>query len=209
MGRKRLTRDDVVREALAVLEESGIGAVTLRGVATRMDVHLNSVSFQVTTKARLVELMADAILGELSLTDLPADPEERVTEVVRRFRIALLAHRDGAKLVAGPEVFEKNTLNVAEVTNAALLELGASSVVAARTTWSLHCLILGLVQEEQAAHTGGGYEAAVARYPALAQVGRALLDDSFEERAAFGVEALVRNAVLSSRRAEHAGASAG
>jgi TetR/AcrR family tetracycline transcriptional repressor len=74
MVRKRHSRDDVVREALALLDEAGIDAVTLRRVARRMGLHLNSVSFQVTSKARLFELMADAILGELSLDQLPPTP---------------------------------------------------------------------------------------------------------------------------------------
>lgn len=67
--------------------------MALRAVAARMGVHLNTVSFQVKTKARLFELMADAILEELSLEDLPEDPRQRVKEITRRQRTVLLASR--------------------------------------------------------------------------------------------------------------------
>ncbi|TCO62065.1 TetR/AcrR family tetracycline transcriptional repressor [Actinocrispum wychmicini] len=196
-GRKRVSRDDVVAESLALLDESGIAAVTLRGVAKRMQVHLNSVSFQVNTKARLFELLADAILGELSLNDLPEDPRDRIAEMSRRLRLALLAHRDGARVVAGTKVLESNTLHVAEVIVAAFLELGTSEAVAARTAWALHCLLIGLVQEEQFERSdpASRYEASAEKYPTLARVERLFMDDTFDERSEFGIAALISHAL--------------
>ena len=52
---QRLSRIDVVRAALRLLDEEGTDAVTLRGVARALGVHLNSVSLQVGSKARLLD----------------------------------------------------------------------------------------------------------------------------------------------------------
>lgn len=90
----RLSRRDVIHAALALLDRGGADAITLRGIARHLDVHLNSVSLQVGSKARLFDLMADAILGELSFDDLPHPPIDRVKEIFRRYRQVLLNHRD-------------------------------------------------------------------------------------------------------------------
>ncbi|MCZ4519494.1 TetR/AcrR family transcriptional regulator C-terminal domain-containing protein [Rhodococcus ruber] len=201
MKKKRHSRSDVVREALALLDEGGMEAVTLRGVAKRMGLHLNSVSFQVTSKAKLLELLAESILGELSLDNLPAAARERIAEVARRSRRAMLSHRDGARLVAMTETFDVNTLDYAEVVVSAFLELGVEEHTAARAMWGLHCLVLGLVEEEQAERMDSprrDFDADT--HPGLARVGSFFLDDSFAERAEFGIAALVSFAISTPAR---------
>ncbi|MFC4306662.1 TetR/AcrR family transcriptional regulator [Cohnella boryungensis] len=199
MIKKRHNRDDVVREALAMLDEAGIEAVTLRGVAKRMGLHLNSVSFQVESKARLFELMAEVILGELSLNDLPENARERIAEVTRRLRRAMLSHRDGGRVVSGTHTADVNALHFAEVMISAFLELGVSDVVAARASVALHCLIIGLVEEEQVTRPNSRRDQIRPDdYPGLAHIGRLLDDDSYTERAEFGIEAIINQAVLTS-----------
>lgn len=192
---KRRNRADVLRAAFALLEEGGLEAVTLNALARRLGAHLNSVLFQVKTKGRLLDLMADELLGHLSLDDLPADPVERVEALLERYRAVLLAHRDGARLVAGTEAVERNTLRVADASIAALLEAGADPVRAVRIFWSLHYFLLGLVQEEQETSpmTADSFARRVSdqEYPALAAVGRQLVDDPFEERFVHGLRSLL------------------
>ncbi|WP_222103637.1 TetR/AcrR family transcriptional regulator C-terminal domain-containing protein [Brevibacterium aurantiacum] len=192
---KRRNRADVLRVAFELLEEGGLGMVTLNGIARRLGAHLNSVSFQVKTKRRLLDLMAAEVLGHLSLDDLPTDPIERIEALLERYRTVLLAHRDGARLVAGTEAVERNTLRVADASITALLEAGADPLRAVRTFWSLHFFLLGLVQEEQERSpiTSDSFARRVddQEYPALATVGRQLIDDPFDERFAHGLRSLL------------------
>ncbi|MEU6610417.1 TetR/AcrR family transcriptional regulator C-terminal domain-containing protein [Streptomyces shenzhenensis] len=200
MAKKRHNRDDVVREALAMLDESGMETVTLRGVAKRMGLHLNSVSFQVTSKARLFELMAEVIFGELSLDDLPPEPRERIAEVSRRLRLAMLSHRDGGRVVGGTDTADVNARAYANVTISAFLEAGVSDIVAARASVALHCLIIGLVEEEQADRLNPRAQVSPDDHPGLAHIGRLLDEDSFAERTEFGIEALINQAMLTAAR---------
>ncbi|MEW2011103.1 TetR/AcrR family transcriptional regulator C-terminal domain-containing protein [Microbacterium sp. NPDC078814] len=197
-GTKRMTRRDVVHAALHALDEGGVDAVTLRGVARALGVHLNSVSLQVGTKARLLDLMADAILGELNLEDLPADPIERVKEIFRRYRTVLLAHRDGAHLVSGTRVFELNTLALGEAVISGLIAAHVHDQLAVRTFWGLNYFVVGLVHEEQVSQDAGGRrfdsDVSPTDYPALAAVRDFLLDDPFEARLEFGLDALLHRA---------------
>ncbi|WP_449278943.1 TetR/AcrR family transcriptional regulator C-terminal domain-containing protein [Leucobacter sp. GX24907] len=192
---KRRNRSDVIATAFELLEESGLEAVTLNAIARRLGAHLNSVSFQVKTKGRLLDLMADEVLGRLSLENLPVDPVDRVGALLERYRGALLAYRDGARLVAGTEAIERNTLRVADAAVAALLEAGVDPIQAVRIFWSLHYFLLGLVQEQQASSLEAADNFArrlsTQEYPALAVVGRQLVDDPFDARFAHGVRSLL------------------
>ncbi|WP_049894755.1 TetR/AcrR family transcriptional regulator C-terminal domain-containing protein [Paenibacillus antibioticophila] len=200
MVKKRHNRDDVVREALAMLEDVGIEAVTLRGVAKRMGLHLNSVSFQVESKARLFELMAEVILGELSLADLSDNALERITEVALRLRLAMLSHRDGGRVISGTHTADRNALHIAEVLITAFQELGVDERVAARASVALHCLIIGLVEEEQVIRPKRrAVPDGVDDYHKLAHISRLLEEDTYGERAVFGIEAIINQAVSTTR----------
>lgn len=194
MARRR-DLDTVLNAALELLDDEGLEALTLRAVARRLGAHLNTVSFQVKSKARLLSLMADEILSGLSLDGLPDEPIERVMEIVARYRQALLARRDAARLVAGTSVLEKNTLAIGEAMLEALLEAGLPSDVATRVFWSLSYFTLGLVQEEQDARpeTKEWLVKVLAdgHYPAIERVADPLVDDPFQARFDYGVRALI------------------
>ncbi|MGZ3145937.1 TetR/AcrR family transcriptional regulator [Lentzea chajnantorensis] len=182
---------DVLRTALEILDEHGAGAVSLRAIAQRLDVRMNTVLWHVKTKARLEELMADAIVAGVSLTGLPADWRERAAEIARRYRRALLAHRDGAVLVAGTYAAEPATLDVAEALCAALLEGGLSERDAAWTLWDVIYFVLGLTQEEQALPGRSANGLVLGERPALRRVLPFLTEESFDERFEHGLAKLV------------------
>lgn len=195
MATPRRDLGDVLDAAFALLDEEGLDALTLRAVARRLDAHLNTVSFQVKTKARLLELMADAVLAQLSLADLPEPPVERVREIAARYRAALLSRRDGARLVAGTSVFDRHTLTIGEAIIQALLDAGLGGLEATRVFWGVAYLTLGLTQEEQDASPGAAdrlREAlATGDYPAIASVAGPLVDDGFENRFHDGITRLL------------------
>lgn len=76
-GRKpRLTLDDVVRAGIAVAQEGGLDALSMRRVATELGVGAMSLYTYVPGRTELVDLMIDRAYSEL---DLPAagDPWRR------------------------------------------------------------------------------------------------------------------------------------
>jgi TetR/AcrR family tetracycline transcriptional repressor len=193
----RWTQDDVIAAAFTTLEQEGLERLSLRGVARTLGSHLNSVSWYVKTKHSLIERMADAIIGTVRTDDLPADPVERVRTVVDRYRAAMLAHRDGGRLVAGTFTGTGRTLRVAEVIVGALLEAEYSTVAAARLCWALVYFTIGLTQEQQTNPPESEIRAFAlvdeATYPALTKVGATLLaHDSFDARFDYGLTQLLR-----------------
>ncbi|MET9290661.1 TetR/AcrR family transcriptional regulator C-terminal domain-containing protein [Streptomyces sp. NPDC003077] len=191
----QLTRPAVIRAALEVLDDKGLDGLSTRAVAERLDVRMNTVLWHVKTKARMLELMADAILGEISYADLPSAAPQRVRELPRRYRQALLAHRDGAALVTGTYTAEPHTLRYVDHLVGALLETGADERQAAWTSWTLTYFVLGLTQEEQGAPDAGDDRLPRAveatEYPALRRVVGHLLRGTFDERFEFGLDAVL------------------
>lgn len=193
---ERLEPGIVIRAALELLDEKGLDALSTRAVAHRLGVRMNTVLWHVKTKARMLELMADAVVGEIPLDGLPDAPDPRARELARRYRRALLGHRDGAALVVGTYAAEPHTLRFAEAFVAALLAGGLDERRAAWTAWTVLYFALGLTQEEQAAQRqslGDRLRDAVtgATHPALHRVGDHLSPGSFEERFEFGLTAIL------------------
>jgi TetR/AcrR family tetracycline transcriptional repressor len=186
-------QEQIVRAALRILDDDGLEAVSLRAVAKALDVHLNTVSWHVGTKARLRDLMADAVLGEMSIEGLPADWRARLHELSARYRAVLLAHRDGAALVAGTYPPHGNTFRVGEEFVSCLLDAGCDERDAAWACWTVIYFTLGLVQEEQgASKTGPVFGGDVPEdYPALGRAMKHLTDGRFDASHRFGLDLIL------------------
>jgi TetR/AcrR family transcriptional regulator, tetracycline repressor protein len=100
----KLTREGVVQEALALLDQVGLDAVSTRALARRLGVEQPSLYWHFRSKDALLAAMAAAAMASHTLAPLPRagdDWREWFIENSRSFRRALLAHRDGARLHAG------------------------------------------------------------------------------------------------------------
>ncbi|MFE3740464.1 TetR/AcrR family transcriptional regulator C-terminal domain-containing protein [Streptomyces sp. NPDC059134] len=202
--RTRLDPAAVADAALELLAEKGADAVSVRAVADRLGVRMNTVLWHVKTKAGLLELMADAIVAGISLEGLPEAADDRVRELTVRYRRALLAHRDGAAVVAGTYAAEPATLRSAEAMVAALRASGLPEREAVWACFTLVYYVLGLTQEEQAAPDG--IPARLARslasgeYPELSRGVPHLTETTFDERFSYGLE-LILGSLMAGRRA--------
>jgi AcrR family transcriptional regulator len=83
--RPRLTRERVVAEALAVIAEDGVQALTMRSLATRLGVVPGAVYHHVRNKEQLQDLLLDGVLAEI---DFDLDSSLHWTE-----QLKVLAHR--------------------------------------------------------------------------------------------------------------------
>ncbi|MEC3978603.1 TetR/AcrR family transcriptional regulator [Amycolatopsis sp. H20-H5] len=155
----RLSRDVVLAGALRLLDETGLDQLSMRRLAAVLGVQNGATYWHFHTKAELLEAMADDVLGDV-LTGFDAEGvwHERLAELMRRFRTALLARRDGARLFSGLFSAGPHALSFGE-TMVGLMRAGGLS--ARQAIWSGDTLIyyvVGHTVEEQAALAlpGGG-----------------------------------------------------
>lgn len=100
----KLNRDNVVAEALDLLDEVGLDAVSTRRLAQRLGVEQPSLYWHFARKDALLSAMADAAMAPHATAPLPEPGDDwRVWfgENSRSFRRTLLRRRDGARLHAG------------------------------------------------------------------------------------------------------------
>jgi AcrR family transcriptional regulator len=83
--RHQLTRERVVQEALAVIANDGVQALTMRRLAARLGVVPGALYHHVRNKQQLQDLLLDNVLAEI---DVQLDPTLAWTE-----QLKLLAHR--------------------------------------------------------------------------------------------------------------------
>jgi TetR/AcrR family tetracycline transcriptional repressor len=100
-----LDRQQVVDAALKLLDDDGLDALSLRILAGRLGVQAPTLYWHIGSKTELLDALADAIMGQ-AIGAIPAStPRTNWAEWMLRalveLRRALLAHRDGARVVSG------------------------------------------------------------------------------------------------------------
>ncbi|MFJ6572458.1 TetR/AcrR family transcriptional regulator C-terminal domain-containing protein [Streptomyces sp. NPDC091292] len=146
----RLKRADVLAGALRVLDAEGLAGLTMRRLATDLNVAPGALYWHFADKRALLDAMAEHVIAGIEDVD-PDEPwDRRVVEVSHRVRAALRSHRDGARLHAGTFVLQPHTLRVGNAYLRAFLDAGLPRDQAATTLFSVLHYVLGHTIEEQA-----------------------------------------------------------
>jgi AcrR family transcriptional regulator len=133
-----LSVDRVVGAAVAVADAEGIGALSIRRVATDLGVGAMSLYTYVPGKGELLDLMVDAVLGELPalVGDLDPDDWRARLEAVARGNWALFERHPWLLQVGassrpplGPNVMAKYELELRAVDGTGLGEVDMDAVV--------------------------------------------------------------------------------
>ncbi|GHH64833.1 TetR family transcriptional regulator [Kitasatospora indigofera] len=115
-----LDRERIVGAAVALADEGGLEAVSLRKVAARLDAGPMRLYGYIATKEELFDLMVDEVYGEILPEEEPGDWREALRVLAHRTRQAALRHEWLADLLGGRPALGPNGLVVAEATLSAL-----------------------------------------------------------------------------------------
>ncbi|MEU4578473.1 TetR/AcrR family transcriptional regulator [Nonomuraea sp. NPDC023979] len=144
-----LDRERIVAAAVALADEGGLDAVSLRKVAARLDVGPMRLYGYISTKEELFDLMVDEVQAEILPDEPPGDWREALRAHAHRTRQAALRHEWLADLLGGRPALGPNALAVAESTLAALDGL-ADLDTAMRAVETVSAYITGAVRREVA-----------------------------------------------------------
>jgi AcrR family transcriptional regulator len=90
--RPALTRPRVVRTALRLVDQHGLPALTMRALATELQVSPMALYNHVRDKEELIDLMVDLMLGEVDLSPTAGDWVTQMRALVGSYHQALTAH---------------------------------------------------------------------------------------------------------------------
>jgi len=94
------TRENVVAHAIAILDDQGLPGLTMRRLATTLEVQQSALYWHFASKQLLLAAMAEEILRRRPEPAPVGGWDSVVTAQAEALRDSLLAYRDGAELVS-------------------------------------------------------------------------------------------------------------
>ncbi|WP_439674508.1 TetR/AcrR family transcriptional regulator C-terminal domain-containing protein [Embleya sp. MST-111070] len=169
-NRPKLDRELIARAAVELVDEHGMGALTMRALATRLDVRGPSLYNHVSSKEELLDVITVVITREIDHAPLD-DPDWRVgiTAFARGYRAAYLRHPDALPVIARRPVSTEQALSAYDAVARTLIRIGLPPAEAAEFSAALDYLVVGSVIETYEEGFTRPAEEYGAEYPSLAR----------------------------------------
>ena len=144
---RQLTRDRIVRAAIAIADRDGVEAVTMRRIGSELGVEGMALYRHFAGKDELLESMVDLLVGEIA--DSPTGGPWRAAIRARALsaRKVLGGRRWAQRLLATRVVLGPGTLRHIEAVTRVLRDAGFSYALAHNTMHVLGARIYGFTQE--------------------------------------------------------------
>ena len=179
--RPQLSRDRVLRAAVAVADGGGLGGLTIRSLATQLDVKPMSVYYYVANKNEILDGIVDLVFGEIELPSPGGDWRAEIRKRARSAREVLRRHPWAIALMESRTSPGPATLRHHDANLGTLRAAGFSVVMTAHAYALLDAFVYGFaVQEaglpfegsEDAAEVAGGMmeQFASGQYPHLTEL---------------------------------------
>ena len=144
-----LSKENIVKAAIVLLNEGGIGNLSMRSLATFLDTKAASLYRHIKDKEDLYALISEAVISDIKPTCSLGNPKKYLLEAAELYRQKLLSIHDSAKVVTqskgatlpGHFDFLKNVM-------ICLLHLGVSENKCMVATHMLNNYILSSVLDE-------------------------------------------------------------
>jgi AcrR family transcriptional regulator len=147
--RGSLTREEIIKEALALLDEHGPGALSMRRLAGRLGVAPNALYYRVRGKADLIDGLIDQVYADLDLDPDPAgDWAQQLASLSQAIRAHLLAHPAVVPYALQQPGLGPHGLRLGEAIYRVLRPAGFSDQAVVGTVYALLTYILGFVAME-------------------------------------------------------------
>lgn len=149
-----LQREDVARAALRVVDEVGLDGLTMRRLASDLNIQGASLYWHFTNKQELINCMSEVILADAFADLRPPDTEQDwaswMAGYARLLRRMTLGHRDGARILAEADLSSGQFVSGMEFAARVLLDAGFEAQQAMVCVTAIHSYVLGGTFEVQA-----------------------------------------------------------
>jgi AcrR family transcriptional regulator len=206
----------IVAGALALIDREGLGALSMRNLATELRTGTTTLYRYISGKDEVLVLVADAVLGEARL-GRPVEGlgwREVLEELSRSMRTVLSAHPNVAALFATAVPVGPNSLRARDLTLGVLCEHGFDVTLATDVYTALaHQVLASVLQEPMNDYRTGGlgtsksltlrdfYRSLPAeQYPRLVELADELTSRTAEEEFEFGLACLLDGVELRLQR---------
>ena len=156
---KGLNRERIVAAALDLLDEKGIDGVTVRAVATRLEVQAPALYWHVRGKQELLDEMGTEIQRRINAAFAQGYADrgwrDALAGYARVLRSEYRSHRDGARTFSGTRLTDPEVLRAQEPWLASWTSAGLDMVHAVDAAELVTAFVVGFVIEEQERRQSG------------------------------------------------------
>ncbi len=145
---KPLSRDQIVRAAVAVADSEGGEAVNMRRIAKELGVGAMSLYWHVDDKERLLDLMLDAVEAEYGTTELSGPWRHDLWHIAAQRRRTLLRHPWVVDFMSGRPPYGPNALLQIERSLSALDDLDVDTRTKLQILMAVDTYVTGSVLHE-------------------------------------------------------------
>jgi AcrR family transcriptional regulator len=181
-----LTRQRIVEEAVALLDEQGIEGLTMRRLAERLGSGVTTLYWHVENKDDVLDLALDSIFAQLPASS-DADTSkwrDQIVALLIDWRASMLRHPWSATLLQRPAL-GPNLLDRLEFLQAVLSKAGLSGTYLTASTWTLYNYVMGATVARASFDLSAGDRTRAQqrlqemsdRYPTLSATDHLLQDD--------------------------------
>ena len=180
MVRARFTRDEIASAALRIVDASGLGALSMRSLATALGTGPMTMYNYVTGKEGLEELVVAAVVAEVSVPSPSGDWQHDVHAIATAMWRGVRAHPAAIPLVLTRRMSSATGFAIVDALAVALGQAGLADRERLAAFHGVFALVIGAAQAELAGPlTGHAPEAAAqigavagAKFPELAKLSR-------------------------------------
>lgn len=202
LTREPLTRERIVRAALALVDRDGARALSMRRLGAELGVDPMAVYYHIPNKGALLDAIVEAVMSEIDLRepDPLAPGEERVLWAARAYRDAMLKHAKALPIVLSRGPRTEAAMRPVEVLIGILRQAGLPPNRAMAGMNAIAAAVRGLVgmamEDEETQPSPEEHKAfadllAAGEFPYLVEAA-AYGEDFFGADFEFGVRALAR-----------------
>lgn len=155
--RRTLTESAIMDAALDLLDEGGVNAASVRGIAARVGVAPNAVYTYFPDKAAVVKAIVEHLLGQVDLavfSDRNVPWRQRIESLALELRERLTAHPGAVNLMIGGPMDGPRALALNEHLMETLRDSGLDAAEAARASYLLIVYVFGSIALETAEQGG-------------------------------------------------------
>jgi AcrR family transcriptional regulator len=150
---KGITRERIVTAALELLDDQGMDALTVRALASRLDVRAPALYWHVRNKQELLDEMATEVMRRVAGAFAAVPPgdgwRDDLAAYARVLRSEYLLHRDGARIFSGTRITDPDVVRMKEPLFERWAESGWKPADADDAIDLVTAFVVGFVIEEQ------------------------------------------------------------
>jgi len=153
-----ITRARVLDAALRLVNERGAQGLTMRALATELDIEAPSLYKHIANKDEILDGLCELVYNQVTVGELDDDWQGRMKTYCQAFRDALLANRNVACIVATRPVATEGSMFLVEASLSEFIRAGVDVETGRRLLNIMASFVVGHVLAEVADPTPGAAE---------------------------------------------------